>query len=221
MLNFGFLDSLLGDFVEYTGLPESSVADLNTCIVATEDERKEQDYEEFLRTSECYIKELTSWHLGGIQGLKCQAVELAGSHRKGILLDFGAGIGTRAGVYNLAGWEVLLVELNDQCLDFAKWRFKKHNLIGQFHKKILLSDWEDTVDEVLLIDVVGHLPDPEKSIEEIARCSKLGAVLHVTWDNWFDSSRGIVHRNAEFDFEEALTRYGFRKITKEIWRRGV
>lgn len=220
MLNFEFLDSLLDDFVEYTGLPKSTVADLNSCIVATEDERKGQDYEEFLRTSECYIKELTSWHLGGIQSLKRQTIELAGSNRKGVLLDFGAGIGTRAGVYNLAGWVVLLVELNDQCLDFAKWRFEKHNLTGRFSKEILLPYWEYTVDEVLLIDVVGHLPDPEKSIEEIARCSSLGAVLHVTWDNWWPTEQGIVHRNSEFNFEEALTRHGFHKVTKEIWRKG-
>jgi len=207
------IDNIREDFEEFTGDSRDGIRDLNDCIRANEEKRKDygtsaEEYERFLRETDSYIRELSAWHKDNIYSFKSKALGILRNPYKGVLLDFGAGIGTRAAMYALAGWEVCLVELNKQCLDFAKWRFDKYGLDGEFEEKIL-PEWKDKFNRVLMMDVVGHLPRPQETIDELAASTKVGCGIIIDWDNWFHSDRGTLHRNEEFNFKRAFSDIGF------------
>lgn len=216
-----YFDALIEDFKEFTN--EELVVGIDHNVPKTEEERKEygtsaEEYRRFLVESQRYIHELAGWHAEALDQFKLQATNLAQRPQKGTLLDFGAGIGTRAAPYAVGGWRVLLVELNRRCREFADWRFKKHNIEGvEIAVEIKLPEWKGTVDELLVIDVIGHLPDPAKSVQELGEVTKPGGIMHVTWDAWFDSGEGHVHRNKEVDFKALFRRHGFEELNEATW----
>jgi SAM-dependent methyltransferase len=219
---------LATDYVEYLSSlgiesPEDhKLGALQECVGRTEEEQKHYlDYATFLKDSTRYIDELTSWHLDQISMFKSQVAHLLDKGNPGVVLDYGSGIGSRAATYAIAGWTSYLVELTTLSQEFAKWRFKKYGLTNAtFSSTVKLPEWKNTCDEILLIDTIGHLPDPEKSIQEISECAKSGALLHITWDDWSYTFEGGVHRNKEFDFEESLNRNQFHlkdENNKNLW----
>lgn len=215
---FDIFRNLRKDYKEFMESDSSILNNADACIAATEEEQKLFDnYEEFLINSKCYINELTSWHLNLLQNFINHTKEMTHTRKIGTVLDYGAGIGTRSAVHAVNGWKTLLVDLNLLSLNFAQWRFSKYKLGGEFEQRIKLPEWSNTCDEILLFDVIGHLSNPKKSLQEMGICAKSGCILHITWDNWFDSEDGHVHRNKEFDFKGMLNSVGFVEKSEELW----
>lgn len=215
MENFNFIiDNLLSDLAEFLNLSFDEVARrldpeyFNK--VWFDDFIRNSDYEAWLEESEYYLYDLTQWHIRSKAALlNYYRSSPRGDGRNS--LDFGSGIGTRSMFDGMNGWNVTLVEINKHCLEFSTFRFKRYGLKGVF--KRLLDD-VNFFDKVAMIDIVGHLTDPEQTFREVSRAMKVGAILDITWDLFQFTSEGGIHRNKEVDFVSILRKNGLKKMTE-------
>ena len=94
-------------------------------------------------------------------------------------------------------------------LDFSKWRFKKYNRDGDFCLELPKTK---KFDRILLIDVIGHIEEPIKIINQICSSLKENGILEVTFDNFNESSKNKLHRNKEVNFHKLFKENGLIKI---------
>ena len=92
---------------------------------------------------------------------------------RGTVLDVGAGSGS------------IRKHIPDQCdyisLDYletaTQWYHTRPDIFGDGQ---MLPLFDCCMDTVLLLDVLEHIPDPEKALSEIFRVLKPGGTLHMT-----------------------------------------
>jgi 2-polyprenyl-3-methyl-5-hydroxy-6-metoxy-1,4-benzoquinol methylase len=95
------------------------------------------------------------------------------------VLDYGCGIGSNGFLFNEAGFEVTLADLDSFSLDFAKFIIKKHDL----HVKVIETDKteiKDKFDVVLCLDTLEHVKEPKKLLEKLASLLNNGGKLFLT-----------------------------------------
>lgn len=98
--------------------------------------------------------------------------------KRGRILDIGTAGGSFLYVAKKAGWEVHGVEPNDW---MAKWG-KKHYGIDIKQGDIFKNKYEDKFfDVVTLWDVLEHVPDPSKTLDEVNRIMKKKGILVVNY----------------------------------------
>jgi len=92
-------------------------------------------------------------------------------------LDFGSGIGSIGLFMAGCGFEVTLADVSEPLLAYAKWRFGKRGLRGRFIdlNKERLPDC--TFDLVTSLDVLEHIPAPDKIIQQIHGSLTVGGVF--------------------------------------------
>jgi len=132
----------------------------------------------WIQESQYYVFDLTRWHLARPKYFR-RRYKKTKRALDWTVLDFGSGIGTHGLIYALKGWKVTLCDINEPCLNFSKKRFEKRGLNASFKKGI---DETYYFDEVLLIDTIGHLEKPEKTLKNIAKSMRRGALFEITWD---------------------------------------
>lgn len=175
--------------------------------------RHKYDYDKWLRESEYYLYDLTQWHIKS----RVHLLSYWRGHPEGAgksACDFGSGIGTRGIFMTLKGYRVTMAEINRPCFSFTKYRLRKHGVKAVIKERL---NGSERFDLVLLIDVIGHLTKPIPTIEHIVNCMNSGVELRVTWDNWYDSGEGRIHRNKEIDFHSLLLSLGLERISKTAY----
>lgn len=134
--------------------------------------------EEFYRANHAYLFDLTEFNARYPYVAELQSV-VQMAKRRGLrrVLDFGSGIGSIGIFMARSGFEVTLADVSEPLLTYAKWRFAKHGLQGRF---VDLNREElpgSTFDLVTSLDVLEHIPEPEKVIRQIAASMTVNGVF--------------------------------------------
>ena len=99
----------------------------------------------------------------------------------GRVLDVGCGTGATAGALRAARPDRLVgIEINPQAAAEARERYDEV-LVGGAED--VLGEMDERFDTVLCYDVLEHIVDPWRVLEEIARVTSPGARLHVSVPN--------------------------------------
>ena len=130
----------------------------------------------------------------------------------GTLRDFGSGIALNAQFFNRSSFDVTIADVSRPLLEYASWRFKRHN---DAIKIINLKDAklpDSTFDVVTAFDVLVHVPDFNATAEQLHRTIKPSGWLFANFDTRSrdDASSSHLHNN-EFDLDRRVKRAGFVK----------
>lgn len=131
--------------------------------------KTDEEVKKFYKETKNYVYDLGYWHFGDRRQFD---VELVTSCKEIFkpkkILDFGAGIGQNAYMLAREGFDVTVADLDSYTLDFAEWRFKKHNVPAKFWK-VDKEDIEEKFDLILCFDVLEHLSEDEfkKVVEKL------------------------------------------------------
>ena len=115
-------------------------------------------------------------------GILCLRQWVKGYH----FLDFGCGIGDFCAYMRDFGWAVEGVELSE----FAAERVRKKNI--EVHHYLLARQY----DLISAINVLEHVPNPKKTIEELKAHLSPGGVLAIQVPNDFSQLQEIVKTKA-------------------------
>lgn len=178
-------DKLLSDLSEYDKIPkEHVIANLNLGVGKHKEEwdkvkpKTKEEREKFYKESYWSRYDLGGWHLGnriGYDGRLVKFLKKEYPKKDCSILDYGCGIGQNS--YLLAKEGFKDITLHDLNLDFAEFRFKKHNLP---YKKL---DLAKKYDVILCFDVLEHLDDKdfEETINLFKKLKKGKVIITVSF----------------------------------------
>ena len=125
-----------------------------------------KDVLDFYRTTDLYLYDLTHYQQDSL------GEKFYGNYKvSGNGLDLGGGIGEYTIQAIKQGCEMDYVDVDGKTMDYAKWRFRKHNVEPKIHTEEFKIDKD--YDFVVAMDVFEHLENPQERIEEIAQHTKL------------------------------------------------
>jgi len=168
--------TLLADFMEYQGI--SDEAEAHRQFKQAELTAKQQwlelrpqtaaDKARFYRQADYYIADLTHWLLrdSAVAAFLNMLRQYLSKYQLRTVLDYGCGIGTQGLALAEAGAEVTLMDIEGPVWDYAQWRAKKHGLFDKV-RWAPLAPILDEYDLMLCVDVIGHVPDPFRLLDEL------------------------------------------------------
>ena len=131
-----------------------------------------------------HLLELAAWHLESVNYI-ADTLRLQERFARGVVLDFGGGIGTHAlAAAALEGVDrVWYVDLNPRNRDFVASRARTLGLEDRLHCVRDLSDpaLPARFDTIICLDVLEHLPDPAAQLEIFAARMNHEAVALFNW----------------------------------------
>ena len=172
--------ALLADYVEYRGVSEEAARrQFREAEVKLKEHwlalkpRTPAEQARFYRQEKLYIADLTGWLLrdGAVAGFLSMLRKYLQKYQLRTVLDYGCGIGSQGLALAEAGAEVTLMDIEGPVWEYAQWRAKKHGL----HDKVRwvpLAPILDDYDLILCVDVVGHVPDPFRLLQELSDKAK-------------------------------------------------
>ncbi len=186
----------------------------------------------FYRATDLYIWELMQWHASTARQPYWDALAYVVAHHRpdqgwSRVYDFGSGIGTDALFLATHGYDVTLVDVDSPTFRFAKHRFERRGLKGQFvesHGPVPMSDRE--YDVVLCFDVFEHLPDPLSAAARLANAVRKNGLL-VQQGGFSDEGchpchlRDGIARFAGLRWHIYLAGLGLRHVAGLIYRRST
>jgi 2-polyprenyl-3-methyl-5-hydroxy-6-metoxy-1,4-benzoquinol methylase len=133
------------------------------------------------RVGEVYILELAAWHLSS-QGYIADTLRLVAQQARGILLDFGGGIGTHAlaAAYSPSVEQVLFWDLNPLHRDLVAYRAQRLGLSDKITCLPTLPE-DLQIDTILCFDVLEHLPDPGEHLRLFHQWLKPEGRMILNW----------------------------------------
>jgi 2-polyprenyl-3-methyl-5-hydroxy-6-metoxy-1,4-benzoquinol methylase len=130
-------------------------------------------------------------------------------------LDFGAGPGSSSLFYRELGWQVSLADISTTMLDFAKWRFQKHNVPATFYDTSKDSLPANTYNLITAFDVMVHVPNVSETLEQLHRALKPGGYLVFNIDNLPKTPKTEWHLyRDQYPILGKVRRVGFRRHPK-------
>jgi SAM-dependent methyltransferase len=176
--------------------------------------------ERFYDLSETYIDELMWWHTLNEDDTPLAyvvAVKFAEAKSCKHVLDFGAGVGSGALLFNRQGFEVALADVSSTLLGFSGWRFNQRGHSARFIDLKTENLPCEAFDFITAMDVFEHLIDPVSAVDALAASLKPGGFVYGRFAAEVDSERPqhIVH-----DFRPVFERFdtlGFHEIWRDDW----
>jgi 2-polyprenyl-3-methyl-5-hydroxy-6-metoxy-1,4-benzoquinol methylase len=138
----------------------------------------------------------------------------------GELLDLGSGPGLLVAVANARGWNARGLDLNPWAVEYAQAELGQPVEHGSLEEAQLP---EGSLDALTMMDVIEHVPDPNRLLEHAARVIRVGGVLAVLTPDagspvtrvlgrrWPEPQRGIEHAVlfSVRGLSQLLKRHGF------------
>lgn len=176
--------------------------------------------EQFYDLSETYIDELMWWHtLTDDNTPLAYVVALKFAEAKSCkhVLDFGAGVGSGALLFNRHRFEVSLADISSTLLSFSAWRFEQRGHYARFIDLKTENLPREAFDFITAMDVFEHLIDPVGAVDQLSTSLKPGGFVYGRFAAEIDSERPqhIVH-----DFWPVFERFetlGFHEIWRDDW----
>lgn len=106
--------------------------------------------------------------------------------KDGVALDVGAGKGRLALPLAEHGMQVVALDISSEMLSFAQTRARKYSIDNMM---LVVGDAENlpfinhTFDNVLCIETLVHLPNPNKAMAEISRVVNYGGIVAAVVDH--------------------------------------
>ena len=130
-----------------------------------------------------HLADLAAWHITSKDYI-ADTLKLQQRFSRGLVLDFGGGIGTHA-LANAMSTEVehvFFVDINETNRNFVKYRAKK---LG-FEKKITffktIKDAQiSKFDTIVCLDVLEHLANPASQIETFSKIMDCNSIALFNW----------------------------------------
>jgi len=167
--------TLLADYVEYMSVSEETAhrqfreaeLELKRRWLKLKPETPAEQAR-FYRQEKLYIADLTSWLLrdSAVAGFLNMLRRYLQKYQLCTVLDYGAGIGSQGLALAEAGADVTLMDIEGPVWDYAQWRAKRHGLYDQV-RWLPLAPILDEYDLVLCVDVIAHVPDPFRLLDEL------------------------------------------------------
>lgn len=124
--------------------------------------------------------------------------------RPGRLLDIGCGTGTLLSVAEGNGWSAVGIEPSPEAAECGR-RNGREIVVGEWP----LAAWpEQSVDAVVLLNVLDHLPDPGAAVQAAWRALRPSGVLYVRVPNGRFHVRLLAQRSAVLRRLAVLHLYG-------------
>jgi 2-polyprenyl-3-methyl-5-hydroxy-6-metoxy-1,4-benzoquinol methylase len=152
------------------------------------------------------------WHGTDATPMRCGSgaaalMRAAGATR---VLDFGCGIGSTSLVLASAGCHVVLADVAQAPLRFARWRLEQR---GHAPEVVDLRDESldrlEPVDGIVALDVVEHLPDPLPAVAALDRVLRADGVI-VLNQVWVPAGEEPAHYPRRAEVLTWLHRHGYR-----------
>jgi 2-polyprenyl-3-methyl-5-hydroxy-6-metoxy-1,4-benzoquinol methylase len=112
-------------------------------------------------------------------------------HKKGTVLDVGAGAGLFLSQAKKHNWEVHGVEISSYGPIYAKKHFNIDIFQGNLFEASFPNDYFDVI---MLQDTIEHVPDPLHIMREICRILRVGGAVIISTPNFGSLSRLIFGR---------------------------
>jgi SAM-dependent methyltransferase len=225
----GRVVDVVDDLVAYTQLPRDTVTDLSM-------RRRPIDFRSEWFSTPQALRSDHWFYLGAKSYLFGNAVHFSTAEvveryitpniaRGGAVLDFGAGVGTLAIMAAAAGFEAVVTELNALQRDFIRFRISHNGLEDRVQ---VLDPWEDIprerFDAVIAIDVLEHLPDGQRLVDEQLLPSLRERALIVENTRFVVNASNPMH-HLDWGLDPQLEGAGFGRIMRaedgtRVWRRG-
>lgn len=103
--------------------------------------------------------------------------KIAKYRRKGKILDIGCATGLLLDEAKKQGWQAYGIELSRWAVNFAREKFNLDIYEGLLAEAKFPYNYFDAV---VMIDVIEHLPNPKKTLEEIRRILKPDGMLCIS-----------------------------------------
>lgn len=186
-------ESSLCEASEFFSIPRSEAAEiLNKAIELYADEWRKKDVNtlsdqslaDFYNTSRYEIFELLSYHArenSEAAGLYVAALQIAKDLGCLQILDYGCRISSGCILFARNGLSIALADISTPVLEFSKWRLSRRGIEANFVDLKNEDLAADRYDLITCFDVLEHLRDPLKVLQQIRRALKPNgvAVIHA------------------------------------------
>lgn len=128
------------------------------------------------------------------------------------ILDYGAGAGTLSIILKQIGYNIIYADLTGKTFEFAKWRFKQRNIeIPMINLSENLDLAKLNFDCILCTEVIEHLVDPIKLLNEFSRLLKKNGILVVS-----ESCEYVEEFSSHLESNRKYGGENFIKILKDL-----
>ncbi len=138
----------------------------------------------FYQSTDLYIWELLQWHASARSDVRWNAIyEVIGSfppktHPR--VLDYGCGIGSVALYFAEQGYKVTVADIPGPTLQFAYHRFRNRGLLVELIEvKEDLPQLSGPYDILVCLDVLEHVPEPDRLLFHLARNIRKGGIAII------------------------------------------
>jgi 2-polyprenyl-6-hydroxyphenyl methylase/3-demethylubiquinone-9 3-methyltransferase len=102
------------------------------------------------------------------------------------VLDIGCGAGTQCFLYAELGHSVVGIDINAPLIEVAKKRARTANITGEFHlgSAAALPFEDGSFDVCLLNELLEHVPEWQRCLDEATRVLKPEGILYVSTTNY-------------------------------------
>lgn len=134
------------------------------------------------------------------------------------ILDFGCGVGDDCIIAALNGLSADGVDIESKTFDFAKWRFNKYGVnVNTFN--INEEFFNEKYDAINCIEVLQHLPDVEKTLEQFYENLNENGLLFLAF-RFKGNYTLALKKNEKYEnnFDGVVRKKGFELIDKvHMW----
>lgn len=182
-----------------------------------------QEISDFYKATKNYIYGLVIWHESGDRYNLVPTISgLIREYKLRSVIDFGSGVGTDSITFAKLGLKVYSVDFDCPTAQYMNWVLHKRGFKNIFINTEKVEKFPEA-DLFWAIDVLEHVPDPLKIIEQISDQTKVFA--HISQFNEKHGGRHPFHIDFELKkLHRALRKKGFsfrKKVDNglEIWTR--
>ncbi len=119
-----------------------------------------------------------------------------------VVLDVASGAGYGSALLAEQAKKVIGIDYDPQAVNYAASLYKKGNLSFELANAEALPCADQSVDVVVSLETIEHLPHPEKFVQEVIRVLKPKGVFYVSTPNDDEYIEGNTFHLHEFRFKE-------------------
>ncbi len=184
-------------------------------------QKDRKEIAEFYGETENYIFELMEkWSAPPPNRMAETVCKILKNHGLKKVLSYGTGIGQDVFHFCFDGFAVDAADLPGKTFDFAKWRFRKHNLNVETIDIVDDEPLEEEYDAITCFEVLQHVIEPETLVAYFRGHLRGDGLLLIT-TRFRNTYSLVLQQNEKYDdesFSEYVCHQGFKLVAKNhLW----